>query len=267
MNPRYLKYYERFSSRNVLKYFWDSLFARSKNSRLSLLNRQRDYQALATQPERFSLHRNLNQILAKSAHWESHDYGEGYFYQGFRSIGVSGLRDTEARVEKMNLKELVQGKSVLEIGCNTGFLTLCMAPNAKKIVGMDVNPYLIQIAKQVAQYLKVENVDFQVSSFEAFHTNETFEVVLSFANHATYDKNTKQGLTEYFQKCRSFLCPEGLFLFESHPKDLEEQHEENTFQNLQEQFKVLNREELIYGTPLDLSRFFVTARVSPAASC
>lgn len=137
-----LKYYERYSMAAPFAFAWASINARSNVEKMGWINRQRDYFRLRDDTIRLNLHGHLHKILADAAgRWSSYDYGEGYFYQGCRFIGITGLRDTDARVNAMRLQQLVAGKSVLEIGCNTGFLGLDIANKATSVTGFDINPH------------------------------------------------------------------------------------------------------------------------------
>ncbi|MDP6124510.1 MAG: hypothetical protein QGH20_01995, partial [Candidatus Latescibacteria bacterium] len=55
------------------------------------------------------------------------------------ALGITGLRDTKGRVDSMELADHVKAKRVLEIGCNSGFLSLSVA--AAKTDGFDLNPF------------------------------------------------------------------------------------------------------------------------------
>ena|SRR3990167_1488100 len=203
-------------------FFKDSMFARPNVRKYSLTNRQKDYMCLANQNELLSLHYDLNKNIYDAANtWDSYDYGEGYFYQSCDAVHVTGLRDTTGRIQFMNLKERLKGKKVLEIGCNTSFLTVSVARFVKTIEGFDINPFLISSGKRVAKYLKTDNCTLKVCSFEKFSTEEKFDTVLSFANHSTFDKNTKQSVQDYFKRCHDLLKPSGELLFESHPPEHE----------------------------------------------
>lgn len=260
MIEAYLKYYDKYSAIAPLRFSIDSLFSRKKLARLSLIHRQRDYLHLAKNPGLFTLHRQINECLLQGAkHWNSYDYGEGYFYQSFQRIGVTGFRDTEGRVKAMRLQEWVSGKRVLEVGCNTGFLSLSVAPHAVSVTAFDIAPHLTAISGLVARHLGIENATFQCVAFEDFQTSEQFEVVLSFANHSTYDGNTKQPLASYFDRCAKLVQPGGVFLFESHPPQHEGEGLEVACQLISERFSIRSREVLNYGTFLDRKRTFVVA--------
>jgi SAM-dependent methyltransferase len=233
----------------------------------ALINRLRDYQAITRNPELMQLHRRLNELLLKATReWESYDYGEGYFYQGLKALQITGLRDTDGRIEAMGLPERVRGKTVLEIGCNTGFISAALAGEATRIVGFDINPHLIEIARESALFLGVGNVEFQVSSFEDLKVEEAFDVVLSFANHSTYDKNTRQGPEAYFDRCLSLLKPGGTLLFESHPPAHEGEGLKAVLEMIHARVDVRECRVLEYGTFLDRGRTFAAGERAVAAN-
>lgn len=264
MKQRYLGYYERYCRRAPLAFLVDALVAKPRTRKLSLINRQRDYLRLDSEPQHLVLHRELNRRLWQASRsWSDHDYGEGYFYQSFPRIGITGLRDTEARVEAMGLRRLLAGKRVLEIGCNTGFLALSIADVAESVVGFDINPHLIGIAEVVADHLGITNTEFQVSSFEELSSGTPFDVVLSFANHATYDGNTRQSIEAYFDRCRDLINSGGLLLFESHPAAYEGDGLVHVCQVLDTTFSVQDQRILDYGTFFDRGRTFVVAERPP----
>jgi 2-polyprenyl-3-methyl-5-hydroxy-6-metoxy-1,4-benzoquinol methylase len=255
------RHYERYSPTVPLRLGWKGLWTRSKLHKVSLLNRQRDYMALAGDPRRLELHRRLNACLDRATReWESYDYGEGYFYQSLAAVGVSGLRDTEARLLAMGLADRVAGRRVLEIGCNTGFVSLSIADVATQVTGFDLNPHLIDVADAAAEYLEIANVRFSVASFEDFSTEERFDTVLSFANHSTYDGNTSQSIEEYLRRCRDLLEPGGSLLFESHPPAHEGDGLEGVCALVAGLFEVQERRVLDYGSFLDGGRTFIDAR-------
>ncbi|MCQ2956237.1 MAG: class I SAM-dependent methyltransferase [Opitutales bacterium] len=104
----------------------------------------------------------------------------------------------------------------MDIGCSFGFLSIELARFAESITGFDINPYCIRIADIVAHYLQVNNTRFLPITFEDYQEQAEYDVVLSLANHHTFDQNTHQSLQSYFQKCATYLKPGGLLLFESH---------------------------------------------------
>jgi len=261
MKKSYVRYYEALSGIAPLHFFWDMLFLRRPVARVALKNRLDDYRRLSTRPDLLPLHHRLNQIIYDAiALGDFYDYGEGYFYQSLEAIGVTGLRNTEKRLEAMHLKKWVSGKRVLEVGCNTGFLSLGIAQWAQSLTGFDIMPHLIEIAQITASHLHVNNAVFINSSFEEFRSGETYDVVISFANHATYDGQTRHKLHEYFDKCFRCCNAGGLLLFESHPPKHEGDGLPHVLRLIAERFTIVEQHVLAYGTFLDTGRTFLVAR-------
>ena len=262
MKHSYLKYYDKYSLLAPLRFLWDSALYREQRKKPALIKRMHDYIELSRDSDMLSFHARLHKILYEgSLHWKSYDYGEGYLYQSLRKLKLRGFRDTEGRVLAMDLGSRVSGKRVLEIGCNTGFLSVHIAASARSVVGFDLAPHLIEVAREVTSYLRITNVNFHVSSFEEFHSDERFDVVISFANHSTYDGNTHQSLEEYFNRCAFFLAPDGIFLFESHPPEHEGSGLAEVCRLIGDKFSIDSCEVLNYGSFLDRNRTFITARM------
>ena len=97
---------------------------------------------------------------------------------------------------------------------------------------------------KIAQPLLSFIVFLLLATSSISHASEQFEIVLSFANHATFDENTKQDLESYFSKCRKLLSPKGYFLFESHPPHLEKMHGNETLGILAKHFDIVSQTEL-----------------------
>ncbi len=258
---QYNKYYEKPSFIAPLRFYADSLRTKNSLRALGLRNRQHDYSPLLQHQELLPVHRKINALLARQhKEWPTYDYGEGYHYQSSSELGITGLRDTSARVTAFDLARRLSGKTVLEIGCNTGFVALAVAPYVQRLVGFEVNPLLIEIANVGKEFLKTPTVDFFVSSFEEFNSDSSFDVVLSFANHHTYDGNTHQSLDDYFKRCWEFTNPNGDLLFESHPPALEGADFAKTLAIINRYYDITESAIHSYGTFLDQDRRFVVGK-------
>ncbi len=256
-----LDYYQAVTLVAPARFALDAIFTKNRIHRLSMINRMRDYLRLASSPSLLPLHADLNRNLYEStAEYDGYDYGEGYFYQSMAELGVSGLRDTDARVDAMMLRERLKGLKVLEIGCNAGFLANIVASVARSITCLDTNPYLVDIARIAARHLQRANLTALPVAFEDFTSVESFDAVLSFANHSTYDGNTRQSVEEYLRRCRSFLQPGGLFLFESHAPAYEGDDITEVCRLIEKHFHLEHRSVLNYGTYLDRGRTFIVGR-------
>ncbi len=259
MLERYSPYYDKPSTVAALRFAADAVRTKPPLRALGVRNRQHDYAGLATDPKRLALHRAMHgQLVLQSRQWDTYDYGEGYWYQSSDELGVTGLRDTTARVEAFGLRDLVRERTVLEIGSNSGFLSIAIAPAARRVVAFEINPYLVEAGALGAESLGITNVEFLVSSFEDFDDRgERFDDVLSFANHHTYDGNTHQGLEDYFDRCHAVLRPGGRLVFESHPPALEGRDFARTVAIIEARFTIERSEVHQYGTFLDRDRRFI----------
>jgi SAM-dependent methyltransferase len=231
-------------------------------ARHSKINRALDAIGSVLHPSRRPMRRALVSILEQARRdWPSADYGSGYLYQSFHRLGLRGFRNTEARRAQMHIGEALRGRSVLEIGCNSGFLSLVISPGTKRYLAFDNNPFLIDIAKLAQREIGDTHVEFRVQAIEALFDDERFDVVLSFANHSTWDGNMTLALEAYFAKLQRLLAPRGVLFFESHHPALEDAHKlEGTLACLARFFTIEERRLLVRGSAWDRGRTFVRAR-------
>ena len=255
---RYKKAYEKPSMLAPLRFALDASRAGGSLRTLGLRNRQSDYGKISSNAKLLALHSKFNAHLeAQARDWPTYDYGEGYFYQSSAELKVTGLRDTALRVEAMGLTARLKDRRVLEIGCNTGFLTAEIAASATEVHAFELNPHLIAIAKLSAEFQEISNVTFSVEAFEEFESDDPYDDVLSFANHHTYDGNTSQALDDYFARCHMLTRPGGRLLFESHPPELEGGEFPETVAIIKRYFRIETHEIPEYGTFLDRGRHFI----------
>ncbi len=233
--------------------------------RLSAQNELRDYSFMlsGTDIQLWNLHEKLEKIRYElKDRYKSYDYGNGYYYQSMKSNNISGYRNTEQRIEQLDLVSRLKGKKVLDIGSNTGFLLLSLANTITQGIGVELNHYLVETGKEVQDYMGVKNIEFHAVSFEEFDPEDKqFDIILSLANHSTYDGNTKQSIEDYFKKTADLLSPEGRLIFESHPPQIEPK------EKLAETLAIIKKYFVIEETPqiemegfLDKNRTYVIAK-------
>jgi len=94
-----------------------------------------------------------------------------------------------------------------------------------------------------------------------FHETKTYDEVLSFANHSTYDHNTKQSLDDYFQKCHRYVSDGGMLLFESHLPSYETPEQlHKVLEVLSKYFNIEKSYKLNRGTSGGRRRLFVVCK-------
>ncbi|KAM8972721.1 7SK snRNA methylphosphate capping enzyme [Pelodytes ibericus] len=81
-------------------------------------------------------------------------YGNYCQYYGYRNP----CHTEDARLQVLR-PEWFRGKAVLDIGCNVGHLTLCVAQNmgASRVVGLDIDRSLVRAARQNIRHYVSEN--------------------------------------------------------------------------------------------------------------
>lgn len=137
---------------------------------------------------------------------------------------------------------------------------MSLADEIEKGTGVELNPYLVATGKKVQNYLDVNNIDFISSSFEDYNpTEQKFDVILSLANHSTYDGNTKQPLDSYFQKIANLLIEDGELIFESHPPQIEPKLEQ-TISIIEKYFAIEEKPQVNLSSFLDKNRTYLIAR-------
>lgn len=235
---------------------------------VSRIHRTLDSCQALLDPTKAPYRKALLRIVGEARHnWTSADYGAGYLYQSFPRIGLRGFRQTEVRVDQMAITDAITGHSVLEIGCNSGFLSLTLAPSASRYVAFDNNPFLIEIARLTQTTIGDASVEFSIDSVETFDTSEKFDIVLSFANHSTWDGNMKMPLESYFSKLHNLMATNGILFFESHHPALESTDQvRETLKVLQEFFVIEEQRLLMRGSAWDRGRTFVRARTKAEVS-
>lgn len=258
------KLYAKPSRLELLKTRFGALFIRESLRRLSAQNEMRDYRLMLDQPDDrlWKLHAELEDIRDEGGrNYSFYDYGSGYYYQSMQLIRISGYRNTEERIAKLDLKRRVRGRKVLDIGSNTGFLLLSLADDIKSGVGIEFNPYLVKTAEAVRRYMGVENVKFLTTAFEDYSgEGEDFDLVLSLANHSTYDGNTKQTVEAYFQRIYDILPTGGILIFESHPPKIEPADKlQKTLDAISDRFEIERLPNVHLTGFLDRDRTYVIA--------
>lgn len=151
------------------------------------------------------------------------DFGRGKFYQSFERLGIEGERFTLYRKKEYGINELLDrcGRqvSILDIGCNVGFfdMEIVVGMQGKKelmVSGVEYDACLVEIAKIVCDYLKLENCSFINSDFKEWIKNNTltFDFIFSFAIHHWLDLPSEK----YTEILDSLLNQNGYICFESH---------------------------------------------------
>tara|TARA_B110000114_G_C15000848_1_gene360675 strand:+ start:191 stop:880 length:690 start_codon:yes stop_codon:yes gene_type:complete len=192
---------------------------------LSLVNKYKDFL-------KFDKYRLLRkEIYLKLKNQITYDYGEGYFYQSLDKINLSGLRDTKKRIDVYDLEEFTANKKILDIGSNIGAILFEIKNNYNFAKGIEYNKNLVEISNKINEKLKIKNIEFICEDFLNYNFLETFDMILSLANHHTFDKGISS-INDYLKKIDNILDKGGILVFESHHPNYEPAEVFNKLKNL-----------------------------------
>ncbi len=215
-------------------------------------------------PALLKLHLKLRQHLRRERkEWPHMQYGWGYFYQGWKSIGITGNRETNLRYDLYEMdKYLKPNQFALDIGANAGFFALKVAPRVKHVDAVEWNPYQCDIGREVAAYLKQTNITFTSGDFQNFVPAHLYNIIFSFANHHTDDGGMRPQMFEYLKNLHQLLAADGILLFESHPGDLKDNRFAELMENTQTFFAVMEKKKLMDCKDAGYRLFYVLKKIS-----
>lgn len=169
-------------------------------------------------PRLNSLHKKINRLKNKQEKkWNSFVYCGGYFYQGYKRIGIHGIKPTEPRIDNYKIyKYLSRDKKVLDIGSNCGWVSCHLSPYSKSIDGIEINPYLVEIGQVTVDFLNIQNVNFINGNFENENFDKQYDVILSLSNHDTIDGNLNPEFHQYIKRLYGLSKTNAYLFFESH---------------------------------------------------
>jgi 2-polyprenyl-3-methyl-5-hydroxy-6-metoxy-1,4-benzoquinol methylase len=202
-----------------------------------------------------SIRNEICQIIKQNKN-NLYDYGEGFFYQSVPPISLKGLRDTKKRIDKLNLENYLKNSTFLDIGTNIGSIPLSLNTPFALGVGIDHNESTIEVAETIQKYLDIKNIEFISGDFINYEFNKKFDVILSLANHTTFDKGIDNP-TLYFDKIYSLLNKKGILIIESH-NPLYEKSEIylELIKNLEDDYETIEYGKYDFGNFYDLNRLF-----------
>lgn len=150
------------------------------------------------------------ELKAQKQHYRAKVYCEGNSYQGFALIAQLGVRRTEERFLEYELETYLNKECVLyDLGCNCGFLTLyCAHRSGCSVLGVDINPYLVNIATHTAKFLRLKNATFKAQDLaQTFKElpKESSDIILSLATMWTDDAQYRVPLENHLNNSLALL--------------------------------------------------------------
>jgi 2-polyprenyl-3-methyl-5-hydroxy-6-metoxy-1,4-benzoquinol methylase len=126
-------------------------------------------------------------------------------YHYFETIQIGNPKQRSK--EKFDLFNLpINGKTMLDIGCNTGYNSINASYDALHVTGIDNVPSVIVLAKEINdQYFHRENIDFVPTDIFKYNSGGKFDVILA-SSIFHYFVGKQQA---FIDKCCELLEPHG----------------------------------------------------------
>ena len=147
-----------------------------------------------------------NKHVKKHGELSRHTGGGGHKDKSYQGIiffdseenNLIGQRDPKKRLKLINKHLSFKDKSVLDIGCNSGEILFSLQ-NIKFGVGVDFDPYKINMCNLIKRYNKSSNLDF----FNLDLKKENYEIMTSFFPKDEY----KVDIVFLLALCQKWIYP------------------------------------------------------------
>ena len=127
-----------------------------------------------------------------------HSYGTGWVSLSNSDYGI---------FEYIN-----QDSTILDIGCNTGFISAYLSKYVKAIDAVEFDTNVFSIASRTMEYFSIKNVQLLNEDIKTFKSNKKYDLVMSYAIHRWVGME----LIDYIQLLLSFKDASGFIIIESH---------------------------------------------------
>lgn len=173
--------------------------------------------ATFVEPALRPLHERVFALLYLQARNWAQPYCNGYLYQGWERLGLSGIKPTGERLAGYGIDRLLEGCArVLDVGANSGMLAVELAGRVAHVDAIELNPFLVEIGRHAAAHIGRTNVHFEVADVGSWQSDRRYDAVFSLANHCTIDGRMAMNFESYIAKLFALLEPGGWLFFESH---------------------------------------------------
>ncbi|MEQ8735727.1 MAG: sulfotransferase [Rhodospirillaceae bacterium] len=173
---------------------------------------QQTLQASPQHTDLAHLHQEIAKLWAAYRETPNMRFGDfGLPYQSFTPAYIAGSRDTDVRAAAYDLEHLTSGRRVLDLGANSGFLTLEAAKFARQTIGVEHAQALVDIGSRVRQFMNLDTCQFLCGDAATFTADEPFDVVIATAVHGWLDLP----VPNLARHLAHLTAPGGAVLFES----------------------------------------------------
>ncbi len=108
----------------------------------------------------------------------------------------------------------IHNSTLLDIGCGTGNLTIDLAKISEKIIGIDIDESMLQMANNKSE--KVKNIEFRncnMLEIEKHFSSVNFDSILCFGNTLVH-LNSEDEILSFFKQSQKLLKSKGKLLIQ-----------------------------------------------------
>lgn len=106
-------------------------------------------------------------------------------------------------------------KTVLDLGCGTGFTCEYLAKRGKKVTGIELTEdYIIAAKRRVRDLDIIDRLDFQIGNMEKYQPQSNFDAII-FLWSVINEITTKDAQLELLKKYKTYLRPNGLLYIDT----------------------------------------------------
>lgn len=227
-------------------------------SELRIRMEEIDKQNLIKRKELIPLHKELNRLNdAQISEWNSLVYCAGYFYQGYKRIGIHGIKPTEERIENYDILDYFsKEKTMLDIGSNAGFMSCYLSEFVKEVDAIELNPYLVEMGVKTSEFLNISNINFIEGDFSKYNFLKKYDIVFSLSNHFTIDGNLNMNFESYVKKLFDVMNKNGILFFESHNINGDDSDMNYKFEIMSKYFTLVKYKMVKSFFPQDIDKLF-----------
>lgn len=137
------------------------------------------------------------------------EFSSSVVQEKYLGIAENGFWESE---EKLIKQYFAKGSSVLDVGCGSGRTTIPLYEIGYKVVGLDITPKMIEIAKKIANSKGLDIVYREGDATKLDVDSNSFDNAL-FANNGWAQIPGKENRLQALKEIYRILNPGGLFIF------------------------------------------------------
>lgn len=128
-----------------------------------------------------------------------------YHFKGLDSKNQNAMRNTLKRYNFFGIPKSLDGLNVLDLGSNTGALSLEASRRGASVFGLEYNQERVDLCTEIAYALDLENIEFKQCDFNKdWSLDKTFDIVFCCAVDRYL--NDKNKLFESVKKYTKSIC-------------------------------------------------------------